>query len=86
MNYWLVKYAPFRHSWRDTLRHGRFEIDSVRNAQARNNLKPMRLGDEVLFYHSQEDKRVMGVMKAYIYGLTEEVAYILSTFPCGASG
>lgn len=63
MNYWLVKFAPFRYSWQDILRSGRFEIYSVRNAQARNNLKAMKLGDHVLFYHSQEGNSVMGIMK-----------------------
>jgi len=63
MNYWLVKFAPFRYSWQDVLRNGRFEIYSVRNAQARNNLNQMRMNDEVLFYHSQEENCVMGKMK-----------------------
>jgi predicted RNA-binding protein with PUA-like domain len=63
VNYWLVKFAPFRYSWDDILRNGKFEIYSVRNAQARNNLKSMRMGDEVLFYHSQEENCVMGRMK-----------------------
>lgn len=63
MNYWLVKFAPFRYSWQDTLRNGKFEIYSVRNAQARNNLKAMELGDEVLFYHSQEGNCIVGKMK-----------------------
>ena len=63
MNYWLVKFAPFRHSWQDVLRNGKFEIYSVRNPQARNNLKAMRLGDEVLFYHSQEGNCIMGTMQ-----------------------
>ena len=63
MNYWLVKFAPFRYSWRDTLRNGKFEIYSVRNAQSRNNLRNMALDDLVLFYHSQEEKQVMGIMK-----------------------
>ena len=63
MNYWLVKFAPFRYSWQDVLRNGKFEIYSVRNAQARNNLRAMRLGDEVLFYHSQEGNCVMGKMR-----------------------
>jgi predicted RNA-binding protein with PUA-like domain len=63
MNYWLVKFAPFRYSWQDVLRNGKFEIYSVRNAQARNNLKAMKLGDPVLFYHSQEGNCVMGIMK-----------------------
>lgn len=63
MNYWLVKFAPFRYSWQDVLRNGKFEIYSIRNPQARNNLKSMRIGDEVLFYHSQEGNCVMGKMK-----------------------
>ena len=63
MYYWLVKFAPFRYSWQDILRSGRFEIYSVRNTQARNNLKSMKLGDEVLFYHSQEGNCIMGIMR-----------------------
>lgn len=63
MNYWLVKFAPFRYSWKDVLRNGKFEIYSVRNAQARNNLREMQIGDEVLFYHSQEGNCIMGKMK-----------------------
>lgn len=63
MNYWLVKFAPFRYSWQDILRNGKFEIYSVRNAQARNNLMEMKLKDEVLFYHSQEGNCIMGKMK-----------------------
>jgi predicted RNA-binding protein with PUA-like domain len=63
MNYWLVKFAPFRYSWNDILRNGQFEIYSVRSAQARNNLKEMKLNDVVLFYHSQEGNCIMGKMK-----------------------
>jgi len=63
MKYWLVKFAPFRYSWHDILRNGKFEIYSVRNAQARNNLKKMVCDDLVLFYHSQEENCIMGMMK-----------------------
>jgi predicted RNA-binding protein with PUA-like domain len=63
MNYWLVKFAPFRYSWPKILLHGKFEIYSVRNPQARNNLKAMQLDDQVLFYHSQEGNSIMGKMK-----------------------
>jgi len=63
MNYWLVKFAPFRYSWNDILRNDRFEIYSVRNSQARNNLRAMQLKDEVLFYHSQEGNSIMGKLK-----------------------
>lgn len=63
MNYWLVKFAPFRNSWEDILKTGKFEIYSVRNPQARNSLKEMKFGDEVLFYQSQVGKSVMGKMR-----------------------
>jgi predicted RNA-binding protein with PUA-like domain len=63
MNYWLIKFAPFRYSWKEVLRNGKFEIYSVRNFQARNHLKEMKLGDAVLFYHSQEGNCIMGSMK-----------------------
>ena len=63
MNYWLVKFAPFRYSWQDVLKNGRFEIYSVRNTLARNNLKEMKLEDQALFYHSQEGNEVIGLMK-----------------------
>jgi len=63
MNYWLVKFAPFRYSWSDVLKNGKFEIYSVRSPQARNNLRAMKLNDKVLFYHSQKENCVMGLMK-----------------------
>lgn len=84
MNYWLVKFAPFRYSWQDVLRNGKFEIYSVRNAQARNNLKEMKIGDEVLFYHSQEGNYIMGKMKvieeAHQDKTTENTNWISVTF------
>ncbi len=63
MNHWLVKFAPFRNSWSDILRNGSFEIYSVRSLQACNNLKKMRINDQVLFYHSQQQLAVVGLMK-----------------------
>jgi predicted RNA-binding protein with PUA-like domain len=84
MNYWLVKFAPFRCRWQDVLRNGKFEIYSVRNAQARNNLKVMKMGDEVLFYHSQEGNEIMGLMKvseeAHQDKTTSESQWISVTF------
>lgn len=84
MNYWLVKFAPFRYSWQDVLRNGKFEIYSVRNAQARNNLKTMKLGDEVLFYHSQKGNEIMGLMKvseeAHQDKTTDEPKWVSVTF------
>ena len=63
MNYWLVKTEPGTYSWNDFVKMGRDKWDGVRNYQARNNLKLMRLGDEVLFYHSVNDKEVVGIAK-----------------------
>lgn len=63
MNYWLVKFAPFRCSWEDILRNGKFEIYSVRSPQARNNLKKMKINDKVLFYYSQQGNEIMGEVK-----------------------
>lgn len=63
MNYWLVKSEPFKYSWEKFNEDGRTFWDGVRNYQARNNLKEMKTGDLVLFYHSNEGKCVVGVAK-----------------------
>ncbi len=61
--YWLVKSEPFKYSWEDFVRDGSTYWDGVRNYQARNNLKAMRKGDLVLYYHSNEGKAVVGIAK-----------------------
>ena len=63
MNYWLVKSEPGAYSWDDFVKLGRDHWDGVRNYQARNNMKLMNIGDEVLFYHSVHEKQVVGVAK-----------------------
>ncbi len=63
MNYWLVKSEPFKYSWDDLVNDGSTYWDGVRNYQARNNLKAMKKGDLVLYYHSNEGKEVVGVAK-----------------------
>lgn len=63
MNYWLVKSEPGAYSWDDFVKLGRDHWDGVRNYQARNNMKLMKVGDEVLFYHSVKDKQVVGIAK-----------------------
>ena len=63
MNHWLVKSEPFKYSWEKFNEDGRTFWDGVRNYQARNNLKEMKEGDLVLFYHSNEGKNVVGVAK-----------------------
>src|SRR5882762_1528768 len=62
-NYWLVKSEPDSYSWDDLLADGKTSWTGVRNFTARNNLRNMRVGDEVLFYHSVTDKAVVGVAK-----------------------
>ncbi|HKG04812.1 MAG TPA: EVE domain-containing protein [Pedobacter sp.] len=63
MNHWLVKSEPFKYSWDKFNKDGRTFWDGVRNYQARNNLKEMKEGDLVLFYHSNEGKNVVGIAK-----------------------
>ncbi len=61
MNYWLVKSEPFKYSWEQFVQDGKTFWDGVRNYQARNNLKEMKKGDNVLFYHSNEGLCVVGI-------------------------
>ena len=63
MNYWLVKSEPGTYSWTQFLRDGQTAWTGVRNYQARNHLRAMKVGDRVLFYHSNEGKHVVGVAK-----------------------
>jgi predicted RNA-binding protein with PUA-like domain len=59
--YWLVKQEPTAYSWNQFVADGKTDWTGVRNFQARNNLRSMKLGDEVLFYHSVNGKAVVGV-------------------------
>lgn len=61
MHYWLVKQEPEAYSFDDLLRDGKTDWTGVRNYQARNNLRAMKTGDRVLFYHSVSDKQVVGL-------------------------
>lgn len=63
MNYFLVKSEPFKYNWEQFNKDGQTFWDGVRNYQARNNLKAMKEGDLVLFYHSNEGKEVVGIAK-----------------------
>ena len=60
-NYWMVKQEPETYSWNDFVKDGSTDWTGVRNYQARNNLREMKLGDRVLFYHSGKEKAVVGV-------------------------
>jgi len=62
-NYWLVKSEPDSYSWDDLVTEGKTSWTGVRNFTARNNLRNMHVGDEVLFYHSVTDKAVVGIAK-----------------------
>lgn len=61
MNYWLVKSEPATYSWEDLTKKKEEVWDGIRNFQARNFLKDMRIGDPVLFYHSGKNKEIVGV-------------------------
>jgi predicted RNA-binding protein with PUA-like domain len=62
-NYWLVKQEPSDYSWNDFVKDASTSWTGVRNFSARNSLRRMSKGDEVLFYHSGEDKAVVGIAK-----------------------
>lgn len=61
MAYWLVKSEPFKYSWDQFVKDGQTYWDGVRNYAARNHLKAMKKGDEVLFYHSNEGLEMVGI-------------------------
>lgn len=61
MNYWLVKQEPNSYSFEDFRKEGKTDWTGVRNYTARNNLKTMKKGDKVLYYHSGEGKEVVGL-------------------------
>jgi predicted RNA-binding protein with PUA-like domain len=61
MAYWLLKSEPSSYSWDQLMADGRTHWDGVRNAQALNNLRAMKLGDRAFFYHSNEGKEIVGV-------------------------
>ena len=63
MNYWLVKSEPSVYSWEQFSKDKKTFWNGVRNYAARNNLREMKAGDEVLFYHSNEGMEVVGIAK-----------------------
>jgi len=63
MNYWLVKQEPEAYSWSDFLKDGKTAWTGVRNYAARKNLRGMKAGDRVFFYHSGEEKSVVGLAR-----------------------
>ncbi len=61
MSRWLVKSEPTTYSWAAFVAEGRSAWTGVRSAEARNNLRLMKIGEQVLYYHSQEGKEIVGV-------------------------
>lgn len=63
MAYWLMKSEPSSYSWGDLVRDGKTMWDGVRNNAARLHLRAMKAGDQALFYHSMDERAVVGIMK-----------------------
>lgn len=81
MAYWLVKSEPFKYSWDQFVKDEQTFWDGVRNYAARNNLKAMKKGDQVLFYHSNEGVEIVGIAKVakefYQDPTTDEDAWVV---------
>lgn len=77
MAYWLMKSEPETYSWQRLVKEGRTGWDGVRNHQAAANLKAMKKGDEAFFYHSGDDKEIVGIV---------EVVKLYRPDPSDASG
>jgi predicted RNA-binding protein with PUA-like domain len=63
MKHWLVKQEPGTYAWADLVKEGKTIWTGVRNYQARNNLRAMAKGDLVFFYHSGEEKQIVGLAR-----------------------
>ncbi|MFL6851330.1 MAG: EVE domain-containing protein [Sphingomicrobium sp.] len=63
MAYWLMKSEPSSYSWQDLVRDGGTMWDGVRNNAARLHLRAMKPGDQAFFYHSMDERAVVGIMK-----------------------
>ena len=63
MNYWLMKTEPETFSWDDLIRDKKAGWDGVRNFQARTHLKNMKIGDQAFFYHTGDEKAIVGIAK-----------------------
>jgi len=81
MNYWLVKSEPNTYNWGQFVKDKKTTWDGVRNYAARNNLKAMKKGDQVLFYHSNEGLAIAGiaevVKEAYQDPTTEDTNWVV---------
>jgi predicted RNA-binding protein with PUA-like domain len=73
-SYWLMKQEPSSYSWSDFVADGETSWTGVRNFAARNNLRKMKEGDAVLFYHSGDEKAVVGIAKVTRTGYSDPTA------------
>lgn len=81
MAYWLVKSEPSVYSWDQFVEEKQTFWNGVRNYAARNNMKAMKKGDEVLYYHSNEGMEIVGIAKVvkeyYQDPTTKEEAWVV---------
>lgn len=81
MAYWLVKSEPIKYCWDQLVKDKQTCWDGVRNYAARNHLKTMKKGEDVLFYHSNEGTEIVGIAKVakeyYQDPTTEEDAWVV---------
>lgn len=61
MNYWILKSEPSTYSWQDLVRDKKTAWTGIRNYQARNNIRSMQKGDICFFYHSGDEKQIVGI-------------------------
>ncbi|MBK6759324.1 MAG: EVE domain-containing protein [Ignavibacteria bacterium] len=81
MKYWLVKSEPEVYSWDQFVKDKRTFWDGIRNYQARNNMREMDKGDQVIFYHSGDERSAVGIAEvvktAYQDPTTEDEAWVV---------
>ena len=84
MAHWLIKSEPFKYSWDKFVEDKKTMWDGIRNFRARNNLREMKKGDEVFFYHSNEGLEIVGIAKvvkeAYQDPTTEDTNWVVVDF------
>ncbi|KQM19475.1 EVE domain-containing protein [Novosphingobium sp. Leaf2] len=71
MAHWLMKSEPDAYSWDDLVAEGEGTWDGVRNHRAANNLRAMKVGEEVFFYHSNIGKEIVGIATISQSGITD---------------
>ena len=80
-SHWLVKSEPETYSFEDLQKDGKTVWDGVRNYGARNNLRSMKEGDQVFYYHSNEGLEIVGIAQVvkehYQDPTTEEDAWVV---------